>query len=499
VSSEELWGLPASWCWTTLAVVSEPIATIDPRRHLQNEIISYVDLSALHDGKIETPQTLLGQAAPLRARQIVRAGDTLFSGVRVYLRNIALVEDQPQAQVASTAFCVLRPSEAVEPRYIFHYVKSQKFVSGLIPLQRGNSPPAVVDADVKAQPLPLPPLSEQRRIVEQIDALFAEIVEGEAALAKARKGLDLFRRSLLKAAITGELTRDWRATNKVTKTAAELLAELASRRQADASARRSLRRFDNTAPLDRTALPEIPNDWLWAKLGFLTAAGPTNGYSPKKSADGSGSLALKLTATTQGRIDLSDKAVKMVSETIPAGSDLFLKDGDLLFQRGNTIEYVGIAAIYEGPQDRYIYPDLMIRVRAEPRALTDWLWRVSNSPYGRKYMSKNATGTAGTMPKISGEILRNFPIPLPPPREIWEILRLISDALVAAEEVQQQLDAEAADAVRLKQSILKAAFEGRLVPQDPRDEPATALLERIALTSRPPRRRGRPTRELEPT
>jgi type I restriction enzyme S subunit len=158
---------------------------------------------------------------------------------------------------------------------------------------------------------------------------------------------------------------------------------------------------------------------------------------------------------------------------------LFLKPGDLLFQRGNTIEYVGIAAVYEGPSDMYVYPDLMIRVRTATSSMTDWIWRVANSPLGRKYMIDKASGTAGTMPKISGEILRNFPVPFPPPAEVTEILRRVSDGLTASADTLAMLDAEAADAARLKQSILKAAFEGRLVPQDPADEPASAILARL--------------------
>jgi type I restriction enzyme S subunit len=95
-------------------------------------------------------------------------------------------------------------------------------------------------------------------------------------------------------------------------------------------------------------------------------------------------------------------------------------------------------------------------------------------------MMDMASGTAGTMPKISGEILRNFPVPIPPPAEAAEILRRVSDALSAAADTEAMLDAEAADAARVKQSILKAAFEGRLAPQDSADEPASALLALVA-------------------
>ncbi len=113
------------------------------------------------------------------------------------------------------------------------------------------------------------------------------------------------------------------------------------------------------------------------------------------------------------------------------------------------IEYVGMATVYDRPERTYIYPGLMISVRTGVDFLAGWLRRIANSPIGRKFMMDNATGTAGTMPKISGEILRRFPVPLPPCDEINEILRRVSVALTAARDTESVLDAEAA---RLKQS-----------------------------------------------
>ena len=102
-------------------------------------------------------------------------------------------------------------------------------------------------------------------------------------------------------------------------------------------------------------------------------------------------------------------------------------------------------------------------------------------------------------PHLSFDQIESLPVPLPPLEEISEILRGVLEALSAADDAEKQLDAEAADAARLKRSILKSAFEGRLVPQDPADEPASALLARLATPNISPRRRGRPARELEST
>jgi len=164
-------------------------------------------VSAIAAGKIRSAQSLQAERAPSRARQPVKLGDTIFSGVRVYLKNIELVDkdNDGDGAIASTAFCVLRPTAGVDSGYLYFFVNWQKFISHLLPLQRGNSPPAVLDSDIKAQSIPIAPLCEQQRIVARIDELFAEIDEGEAALERARQGLDTWRRGLLKAAVTGEL------------------------------------------------------------------------------------------------------------------------------------------------------------------------------------------------------------------------------------------------------------------------------------------------------
>jgi type I restriction enzyme S subunit len=372
-----------------------------------------------------------------------------------------------------------KPKGIIDLRYGFHFLKWR----ALGRLDQSTAIPSLSRDIYSDVAMPVAPLPEQRRIVVRIDELFAEIAEGEAALERARQGLDTWRRALLKAAVTGELTRDWREANRPAETAADLLARI----RADASTPRSgqRRRATTPEPLDTTSLPELPKGWAWARLADVIVAGPTNGYSPKKSKDGAGSLALKLTATTRGSIELSARAIKRLSETIQEESDLFLKPGDLLFQRGNTIQYVGIAAVYEGPERTYIYPDLMIRVRTSDQMLTRWIWRVANSHLGRKYMQDNATGTAGTMPKINGEILRNLALPLPPHAEIIETLRLVAEGIEAIADFEEQAASYQKAVNALRQSILKSAFEGRLVPQDPADAPISALLAQL--------RNGHPT------
>jgi type I restriction enzyme S subunit len=158
--------------------------------------------------------------------------------------------------------------------------------------------------------------------------------------------------------------------------------------------------------------------------------------------------------------------------------------GDLLLQRGNTIEYVGIAAIYEGPPNEFIYPDLMIRIRLVDSRLNGWVWRALSSPTIRDWIKARATGTAGTMPKINGETVRSIPIPLPPIVELEAGLALVETLLAVADDIEASWQITMEEARRLRQSVLAAAFSGKLVVQDPTDEPASVFLERARAAQR---------------
>lgn len=489
--AEGPWPLMEGWCWTTLGRVLSPISSIDPKSALGERTFHYVDLSAVENGRVSKSRLIPGNEAPSRARQVIQAGDTLFSCVRVYLQNIALLGEELSTPVASTAYCVMRPSEVVDPRFLNLFVRSRRFIEWMIPLQRGNSPPAVLDGDLKAQAFPLAPLPEQRRIVAAVDALIAEIDDGEAALAVARKGLDTFRRALLKAAITGELTKDWRAENPVSETGHDLLARIA-RDRVGASPKGRARRTES-APIDTSALQELPNGWVWATLDQVKSGDQRNGISIAGSPSPPGVKAMRLDALTTRGLDL--EAVRYIPLPEDRISIYEVNAGDLLVSRANgSPEFVGRAVYVDEIAEPVVFPDTMIRYPlGADRQTGRWMELAWNSPLGRGQIRRLAKTTAGIL-KISQEDISQIALPVPPPAEAAEILRRVSEALAASAETLALLDVEAGDAIRLKQSVLKAAFEGRLSSQGPDDEPACALLSRMSdrRLVAPPTRRAPP-------
>lgn len=291
--------------------------------------------------------------------------------------------------------------------------------------------------------IPLPPLAEQRRIVAKLEALTARTARARSDLKRVPILAERQRQAILVSAFSGRLTAGWRGD-----------------------------------PLECNA-DALPRGWSVIPFGELCVEGPSNGWSPPSSDSAAGALSLKLTATTSGTLRLDDAAVKRIATTPPPHSKYWLKDGDLLIQRANALEHVGATAIFAGPDHTYIYPDLMMRVRMSDAVTTRYCWRFLNSSEARTYFRRNATGTAGNMPKINGQTLRSLPIRVPPEAERAEIVRRIDHAFAEIDRLVAEATAARCLLDRLDQAILSKAFRGELVPQDPADEAASALLDRI--------------------
>ena len=168
---------PKLWRAEPIAGLCVPVKSIDPRQRFGGGSFRYVDISSIdNDAKsITDARTIDVVEAPSRARQLLMSGDVLVSTVRPGLNAVAIVPDDLDGQICSTGFCVLRPQpDLLDSDYLFGWVRSSQFVGQLVRMERGIGYPAVSDSDVKSVPIPLPPISEQRHIVDilrQVDEL----------------------------------------------------------------------------------------------------------------------------------------------------------------------------------------------------------------------------------------------------------------------------------------------------------------------------------------
>ena len=475
--------LPAGWAATILGDVCLPLKKVRPE-DVPTQAFTYLDITCIDNStfRIDTPKAYLGKDAPSRARQEVHTGNILFSTVRTYLKNIALVPPEYDAQVASTGFCVLNPSREIDSRLVFYYVQNDEFITRLNPIQRGTSYPAVRDSDVLGQNIPLPPIAEQRRMVAEIETQFTRLDASVAALRRAQANLKRYRASILKAACEGSLVPTEaelaRSEGRDYDPASVLLERiLAERRSRWESQEKRRGKYKESSAPDTSDLPDLPEGWVWANLDQLiylleggTAVTATSTASSRK--------VLRSSAVRHGFIDLDDH--RYLPEDAITSSDPYLASGDLLFTRlSGTLEYVGNCAVVGELGDQNIeFPDRIFRGRCTSSASPHYIQNCFSTQILRQDLEAKAKSSAGHQ-RISLSDLREFRMPLPPLGEQHRIVADVERRLSVVQQAEATVEASLVRAEWLRQSILKQAFTGRLVPQDPDDEPASVLLERI--------------------
>jgi type I restriction enzyme S subunit len=339
--------------------------------------------------------------------------------------------------------------------------------------------------------LSVAPLNEQRRIVAKIEELFSDLDAGVAALKRAKANLKRYRAAVLKAAVEGKLTEEWRAMHPTNEPASALLARILKERRQKWEAEQLARftaagkeppknwreKYVEPSPPVTTGLPELPDGWCWASLDALLKEPLRNGHSARASGDGSGVRTLTLTAVTYG--EFSENNIKYTTADPVDVEDLWIEPGDIFIERSNTPELVGTARLFTGTSRFAIFPDLLIRIRVSPSLDVGYCGLFLESHLARRYFQTNAKGLAGSMPKIDQSTIMRCAVPLPPLSEQMQIRTEVAERLSQIDAAETKIAQSLLRATRLRQSILKQAFEGKLVPQDPRDEPASVLLDRL--------------------
>jgi type I restriction enzyme S subunit len=342
-------------------------------------------------------------------------------------------------------------------------------------------------------PFLLPPKDEQSRIVAKIEELFSDLDAGVAALNRAKGNLKRYRASVLKAAVEGKLTEEWRARHPATEPASALLARiLKERRQkweadqlakfaaADKEPPKTWReKYVEPTPPKTTVLPSIPNSWTWATLDAIAdVVGGITKDQKKANQPGMREIPyLRVANVQRGFLDLSE--MKSISATEDDIADFRLEAGDVLFTEGGDRDKLGRGWVWTGELSECIHQNHIFRGRLLSQDMQPRFVSHHGNTFGKEWFIKAGKQTTN-LASINLGILRQFPVPIPPAAEQAEIIAQVDETLSQIDAAEMQIEHGLIRASRLRQSILKQAFEGKLVPQDPRDEPASTLLARLA-------------------
>jgi type I restriction enzyme S subunit len=391
--------------WNTIQISETclPTSMRDPTTKPERPF-RYVDISAIDRNLkiITSPSEITGADAPSRARKEIREGDVLVSTVRPNLNAVAIVPSELDGQIASTGFCILRPNPAIlEPKYLFYFTNSSDFVGNLSSKVRGAHYPAVSDNDVKEIRMPLPPPSEQRRIVA--------ILDEAKTLRKKRTDAD--------------------------RKTARILPALFYKMFGDPATN--------------------PKRWNSGTLGDVIIESQY-GTSTPANVNGEGVPVVRMNnIDPDGYLNLNDLKCVVLSETDVKAYSLF--PGDILFNRTNTTELVGKTGLWRLRMPA-VAASYLIRVRVDQtKALPEFIWAYMNCPFIKQTLLNMARRAIG-MANINARELRSLPLLIPSKDQQMSFAKHLS----GIEELRDKRNRSDKNIEQLFMLLLHRAFTGDL-------------------------------------
>lgn len=347
--------------------------------------------------------------------------------------------------------------------------------------------------------VPVPPKEAQTRIISKLDELFSRIEDGERALERVQKLVERYRQSVLKAAVTGELTREWREKQAKSgapiETGEDLLARiLTARREAWEQAELGKMNAKGIMPKDDkwkhkykepmppkvAGLPDLPPGWVWVSVDQIaseTSIGLDRGAADQNSSSKGVAYIKMNNITMDGRVLFDDLVHVEASEDEKLRYEVVA--GDILFNTRNSKELVGKTGVVGNSPIGALYNNNIMRIRTVPGMSAEYVAAHMCEPHFRSRMElvKKATTSIAA---IYAKDLLPLALAIPPLEEQRHLQAEIESYLSRVNQVLIDLAKQALASKALRQSTLKVAFAGSLVGQDPSDENASVLLERIA-------------------
>ncbi len=406
---------------------------------------------------------------------LLRRGDVLISRLGDPLGKACIYPAHESKAVTAVDVCIFRPNyEGVNPEFFSYLLNGPHLRRAIDAQSSGTTRKRITGKKLKALLVPVPPTGEQHRIVDKIDTLFGELDQGEAALRKVQALLVRYRQSVLKAAVTGQLTADWRTRNAHRlESGHDLLARILDVRRQNWQGRGKYK--EPVAP-DTEDLPELPEGWVWATLDQLLVH-LTSGSRDWKQYYGRGDGTFIMAQNVRPlRFDLSERFKVDPPPESPDAVRSELRREDVLI----TIVGANTGDICRFPLDdsqHYVCQSVALLRLAYPHMARYVELFLASKGGGREQIEAFIYGAG--RPHLSFEQLRSIIVPLPSNEEQHQIADVVEEVFGKWEQIASCCTSELTRSTALRQSILKNAFAGKLVPQDPADEPASALLARI--------------------
>lgn len=482
--------IPSNWSRVPIGQIADTAAGGTPKRGIgayYDGEIPWVKSGELRDGIVYAAEESITELGLQSSNaKLFPKGTVCIALYGATIGKAAILEIDA---ATNQAVCGIFLPPQIDRRYFFYFLLSIRH--DLIALGQGGAQSNISNELVRQTSLALAPEAEQTRIADRIEELFTDLDAGVAALERVQKKLKRYRSAVLHAAVTGRLTEAWRKEHGPPAESGEQLLErlLVERRRqweertlADYEAKGKKppknwqQRYKEPVDPDTADLPELPEGWCWASMdqAFQTVRNGT-ATVPRQEE---GIPILRISAVRPLRVELDD--VRYLTPVEADDANAWLDEDDLLFTRYNGSAHLcGVCGRVTAIQRPTAHPDKLICCRVVSSEFSAGFIEIAaNAGPTRSIIESKLRTTAGQV-GVSGSDIKVSALPLPPPMEQAEIIEKVQEKLSQIDAMEIEVSRGLARASRLRQTVLKAAFAGELVEQDPNDEPASVLLDRI--------------------
>ncbi|MCL5027503.1 MAG: restriction endonuclease subunit S [Bacteroidetes bacterium] len=404
---------------------------------------------------------------------LLSENDLVFARTGATVGKSFLIKlDIPKAVFASYLIRI-KLDQSVNPDFIYCYFQSSNYWRQISDSKLGIGQPNINATILSNLSLPLPPLPEQHRIVAKLEELFTKLDVSVAELKKAKAQIKRYRQSVLKHAFEGKLTEQWRIANGELRneTAEELLVKIKDERKKALG-----KKYKELPPVDTTNLPKLPEGWVWVRIDDISQVISGNAFKSTDFID-SGIPVVKIGNVGYGEFIWKDQEY-FPKERFKGVKDFEIKSGDLLFALTRPITNNRTkVCLYPTDSQIGLLNQRVAVIKTSEIVIKNYLQYFLQSEDFKSKIKLLFTETL--QPNLSPIDLKEVKIPFTSFNELNQIVLEIERHFSVADETEKIIDQSLKQAERLCQSILKDAFCGKLVPQDPNDPPASLLLEKI--------------------
>lgn len=432
--NEQPYKVPKNWCWTRMENIAQWGSGGTPSRKIPeyyNGDIPWIKTGELNDDYIFETEEHITQEAIFHSSAKLFPENTV--AIAMYGATIGKVGILGIAATTNQACACGVSNLLVNYKYLFYYARSQK--DNFIKKGKGGAQPNISQEIIKSHEFPLPPLSEQHRIVDRIESLFAKLDE---AKQKAQDALDSFetrKAAILHKAFTGELTAQWRKEHGV-----------------------GMESWDGLQ---------------WGSFIVSIEAGKNwNAEGRPPRADEFG--VVKVSAVTWGEFNEVESKTCTVEEQW--NENVQIHEGDFLFSRANTLQLVGNCVIVKSISRRLMLSDKILRFKFDKRVIPEYVLHFTRSNLYRNQIEQLASGNQDGMRNVSQKNMKLVEFPIPKLEEQAEIVRLLDDLLDKEQQAKEAAKGVLEQIDLIKKAILARAFRGELDTNDPNEESAVSLL-----------------------